>query len=255
MRHFLSLLAGLVIAPAVWIATGLGQVKLSQAMADGGGSGAALTAVAILAAAGLIVGLIASTRISPLGPLVAGLLLLGGQLLYVYRPTAFPKLGSTELLSAPGGMIIIAPATTGLAAVLGTSLVVALLSIGRWRKWPKYEQPDDTFLSDSAAPIGAPTPAGARQSFGADDPIMAGRPLGREEPTRAFAGTPPAGADQSRYEAFGYVSDEPTRPAPPWPESHEPAWRPGADLDEGERTTRLPGAADSGGPWTEPPRR
>lgn len=214
MRHFLSLLAGLVIAPVVWIVTGLGQVKLGLAMrAEGWDSGRALTALAVLAAAGLLIGLIASTRISPLGPVIVGLLFLGAQVLFAARPTAVPKLGSTKLLGVDAGIIVVTPPATGLPAVLGAGMLVALLSIGRWRRWPKFDQPDDSFLSDSAAPIGSPTPAGARQAFA---------PVGAEEPTRAFAGTP-SGGDQSRYEAFGYVSDEPPRPAPPWPESPEPA--------------------------------
>ncbi|MGH3648732.1 MAG: hypothetical protein ACRDTM_16350, partial [Micromonosporaceae bacterium] len=237
MRHFLSLLAGLLIAPVVWVATGIGQAKLARAMVEGNwDSGRAFTALAIIGAAGLLVGLIASTRISPLGPVVAGLLLLGGQALFVLRPTAMPKLGSTKLLGIDGGMVVIAPPSSGLLGLLGAAMVVALLSIGRWRRWPKFDQPDDAFLSDSAAPIGSPTPAGARQTFGA------------EEPTRTFAGAP-SGPDQGRYEAFGYVSEEPTRPAPPWPDSPEPAWRPGSDLGESERTTRLPGRAEPG-PWT-----
>ncbi|MGH3737372.1 MAG: hypothetical protein ACRDT6_17430 [Micromonosporaceae bacterium] len=252
MRHFLSLLAGLLIAPVAWIVIGLGQTKLGLAAAgDQYDTGRAIPALAVLAAAGLLIGLIGSTRISPLGPLFAGLLLLGGQALYVWRPSVIPGLGSTKLLGVPAGAFMSTPASTGLAGVLGASLVVALLSIGRWRRWPKFQQPDDAFLSDSAAPIGSPTPPGARQGFGADDPL-AGRP-GAEEPTRAFAGAGGPSGDPGRYEAFGYISDEPTRPAPPWPDSPAPAWRPDRDYDESASTTRLPGAEP--GPWTEPPRR
>lgn len=247
MRHLLSLLLGLVIAPAVWIGAGFGQAKLVNASADGISVRGALVPLAILAGAGLVFGLIAVTKISPVGPFLAGLLLIGGQLAYVARAERITELLPKKIAGAEG--VLTLPAATGLAAVLGACLLLAVFSIARWRRWPKYDQPEDSFLSDSAAPIGSPTPAGLRTSY---DPI--GAPA--EEPTRAFAGAP-SGGDPGRYEAFGYVSDEPTRPASAWPESPEPRWRPGADdQGESERTTRLPtGDPGVGGPWGGAPRR
>ncbi|MGH3658533.1 MAG: hypothetical protein ACRDUA_17900 [Micromonosporaceae bacterium] len=253
----LSLLLGLVIAPVVWLVTGFGQAKLIAATEEGLTLNTATVALAVLAGAGLAFGLVAATRISPLGPLAAGLVLIGGQVAYVARAEKITDLLPKEVLGVEGAFTL--PAATGMAAVLGVGLLIALFSVGRWRKWPKFDQPDDAFL-DGAAPIGAPTPSGARQQFGGDDPMVA-RPLGSsigapDEPTRAYAGAS-TGGDPRRYEAFGYVNDEPTRPASGWPEPHEQSWRPGseADLDDSERTTRLPGSHSDTSPWSDPPRR
>ena len=251
VRHVLSLLLGLVIAPVVWIGAGLGQAKLAQAAADGVTLNSATVPLAILAGAGLVFGLIAVTRISPLGPILAGLLLIGVQLAYVARAERITELLPKRVAGAEG--VLTLPAATGLAAVLGAALLFAVLSVARWRRWPKYDQPEDTFLSDSATPIGSPTPAGARKSY---EPV--GAPA--EESTRAFAGSP-SGADPGRHEPYGYASDEPTRTVSSWPEAPAPKWHAaGNDSDETERTTRLPAGAPSaesgaGGPWGDSPRR
>ena len=222
MRHLLSLLFGLVIAPAVWVVTGYGQARLAAASEAGLTVGRAGVALAVLAGGGLVLGLVAVTRLSPLGPLAAGLILLGGQLGYVARPEPVTELLPGSLFGVEGAFTL--PAETGLAAVLGGMLLLALFSVGRWRRWPTPEEPEESFLSD-APPIGSPTPSGARRSYGStsstsgdtassDEPTRAyGQP---DEPTRRYGGGTTSDTDsgygsQARYEPFGYVSDEPTR--------------------------------------------
>src|SRR5215475_9993128 len=77
MRHVRTLIAAVVITPLAWILMAFGQDHSAQAFANGanGGSlhgGDFFRPVLFLAAAGLILGLIATLRISPLGAVLAG---------------------------------------------------------------------------------------------------------------------------------------------------------------------------------------
>src|SRR5437764_15284327 len=73
MRHRGSLLAALILGPAAWILLAYGQTDLKPA----GDDGRWWEKAAFLAVAGLLVGLVATTRVSPLGPLVAGIVFTG----------------------------------------------------------------------------------------------------------------------------------------------------------------------------------
>jgi hypothetical protein len=147
VRHLISLLLGLVIAPAVWIAAGLGQARLMEATDPEITLRGAFVPLAVLAGAGLVFGLIATTRVSPAGPLVAGLLLLGIQIAYLARPETVTGFLPKKILGTEGALTL--PAATGLGAVLGVGLMVALFSLGRWRNWPYDDSPSYAFLGDS----------------------------------------------------------------------------------------------------------
>jgi hypothetical protein len=80
VRHFWSLVAGVVAAPIVWVLVALGQSDSTATIDRWAETSTFHTARLIepavyLAAAGIVLGLIATLRISPLGPAVAGLLL------------------------------------------------------------------------------------------------------------------------------------------------------------------------------------
>jgi len=155
VRHLLSLLLGLLIAPAVWVAAGLGQAKLIEVTDTGLTLRGATAPLAVLAGAGLVFGIIATTRVSPVGPLVAGLLIVGVQVAYLARPERITDFMPKEFLGAEAALTL--PATTGLGAVLGVGLMVALFSLGRWRTWPGDDTPAYAFLGDSG-PVGSATP-------------------------------------------------------------------------------------------------
>ncbi len=81
VRHLWSLIAGLVAAPVTWILMALGQSGSIETITRWAETGTFNTARLIepavyLAVAGIILGLIATLRISPAGPLAAGLLLV-----------------------------------------------------------------------------------------------------------------------------------------------------------------------------------
>ncbi len=81
MRHLWSFLAGMVAAPVAWILLALGQQGSASTVDRWTEAGTYNVANLIeptvyLAVGGLALGLLATLRISPLGPLVAGLLLV-----------------------------------------------------------------------------------------------------------------------------------------------------------------------------------
>ena len=81
MRHLWSFLAGLVVAPVTWVLVTLGQDGSSRTVDRWVEIGTFNTANLIepavyLGVAGILLGLVGTLRTSPLGPLVAGLLLV-----------------------------------------------------------------------------------------------------------------------------------------------------------------------------------
>ena len=169
MRHLRTLLAALVVAPSAWIALAFGQDRAANAITAAGAedaihAGDVVQALVALAAAGLVLGLIASLRVSPVGALVAGaaylasyagLLIVGEPVLKVF----------TRTLSVAGYRADLSiPLRTGTAALLGAMLLVAVFSVGRWRRWPRPAEPFDPPAFDPHGALGA-------RGFSADVPF------------------------------------------------------------------------------------
>src|SRR5262249_13201208 len=77
MRHLGSLLAGILIAPVAWLLIALGQQKSTRTVSswlDGGVYDTVdlIVPAAYLVAAGVLIGLVATLRISPVGAVIAG---------------------------------------------------------------------------------------------------------------------------------------------------------------------------------------
>lgn len=197
MRHLGSLIAGIVIGIVAWILIGYAQAKIGSAAVTGvdrhswGHYSAALLLMAI---AGLLIGLIASTRVSPIGPFVAGAGYVLLQLAYVTWPHFLNWL--------PGSVfgqhdIWTRPASSGVFALLGLVLLVGVLSVRRWQRWPRRRvaeagttepvadtttDPDRDVVSRERFPIGArrdqPVADEGAPAGTTTDPTMA-QPAGR----------------------------------------------------------------------------
>ena len=139
MRHLWSLIAGVVLAPIVWAAAAYGQAVTAQVSANGAPTSfesKLLIAAAAFVGAGLVFGIIGTLRVSPVGPLVAGLAYLGCYGFAIAAPAtandAFnrvTKVGDYEIHYATA-------LTSGLIPVLGAVALMAVFSGGRWRSWP-----------------------------------------------------------------------------------------------------------------------
>ncbi|BCJ64369.1 hypothetical protein [Polymorphospora rubra] len=199
MRHILSLLAGAVAAPLAWVLVALGQGASSRTVSawfeTDRFDGADLVQPAVyLGAGGIVLGLVATLRISPLGPLLAGLLLLIPYAALFVDPFAVRD-------AVPAGWRLFGdpvdlrqPLQNGTLLFLGGLLVMATFSAKRWRRWPQ--------------PVLLPPPANypPQPAYGARS---------QDEPTLDWPTGPPD--TDSRPPTLGYPYDP-----PPPPPAHHP---------------------------------
>ncbi|GAB3455441.1 hypothetical protein GCM10027570_36010 [Streptomonospora sediminis] len=210
LHHVIGLLAGAVLAPALWLALGWSGGQVSPAL-DGGGSGTppALTAVAVLMIAGLACGFMASARISPLAALICGGLVLGYALWPIMAPgslaNALPGWVPTDSLFHPRGPGLV------LALPLGTLLFISGVVPSRWRSrrepdpypQPIAPPPADAVAAEPRGPEPAEPPLG--------DPDKTTTPMTRERMTRRRMGRPrwKATSPEPASDTLEFERDEP----------------------------------------------
>lgn len=138
MRHLWSLLAGVVVAPLTWCLVALGQSGSQEQIGDWVKTNAYDTVdliepAAYLVVAGVLLGLIATLRISPLGPLVGGLMLNAAYIGMFIAPLdvrdAVPN--DWELLGRD--LLLRLPLDNGTLALIGMLLLISVFSTSRWR--------------------------------------------------------------------------------------------------------------------------
>jgi hypothetical protein len=141
MRHLWSFLAGLVVAPITWVLITLGQDGSSHTINRWVEIGTFNTANLIepavyLGVAGILLGLLGTLRFSPLGPLVAGLLLVTTYVGMCVAPFAvrgrIPE--DWKVLGDPLPLRL--PVENGTLFLIGVLLLMATFSGQRWRRWP-----------------------------------------------------------------------------------------------------------------------
>lgn len=152
MRHFWSFLAGVVVAPLAWAMIALGQDGSASTVTRWVELGTYNTANLIQAAvylgvAAILLGLLGTLRVSPLGPLVAGLLLIAPYVGLFVDPftvrDAVPT--SWEVFDDP--LPLLQVLDNGTLFLIGVMLLMATFSVQRWRRWPR--------------PVAAATPSGS----------------------------------------------------------------------------------------------
>ncbi|RKS05488.1 hypothetical protein DFP74_1087 [Nocardiopsis sp. Huas11] len=129
LRHLVGLLAGVALAPVLWIAVAWGATRLPL-VAEGTVSFATVSAVIVLSAVGIGCGYLVASRLSPLYAGVSGALLTAIALWPVVSPdTMAPALG---WLDADG---FVYPAGAGLtpALVVGSLMLFSAMVPSRWR--------------------------------------------------------------------------------------------------------------------------
>jgi hypothetical protein len=160
MRHLGTLIAAVVVAPLAWILIAFGQDRSATAFANAGAGGSLhagdfVRPLQYLAAAGLLLGIIATLRFSPLGALVTGAGYLSSYALLVVAPDQLLRFFSHNLSVAGHQADLATPVRTGTTLLVGALLVVAAASVGRWRRWPR--RAGDGLDTDPAEdrPVGA----------------------------------------------------------------------------------------------------
>ena len=141
MRHLWSLLAGVVTAPVAWVLITLGQDESSRTVSRWVELGTFNTANLIeptvyLAVAGIVLGLVGTLRISPLGPLVAGLLLVAPYVGLFVDPFALRDRLPSDWSVFGDKLPLIGPVQNGTLFFVGLLLLMATFSARRWQRWP-----------------------------------------------------------------------------------------------------------------------
>ena len=161
MRHALSLVLGLVFAPLVYVAALISAARLDAAVGGFGGVAVrdALIGLATAVVAGGLYAVLVMARLSPVGPILAGLLYLGATVWALVDAAAVSRLLRDAVPSVPDGGALI-PSVT---AFLAVPLLATIFSPRRWRRHPDSgpggynAAPDYPPPPDSAAPAYRPT--------------------------------------------------------------------------------------------------
>jgi hypothetical protein len=181
MRHLGSIVLSLVLAAITYLLTGIGLVKMAEAMFRHGTSkytalGAALLALLV---AGLLYSVLTLARLSPLGPVLSGLALFSITMWAIFATGSFQRTMPNSVLGVSGAPLV--PAG-GIAALLAVPLLATIVSPRRWRR---YANQGATVAAYSAAPAYSPYPQSAAPNYGppyygSDTPVT---PSYGEQPT------------------------------------------------------------------------
>ncbi len=225
MRHLWSLALSLVLTPLIYISAGLSAVKF-----DGANGLEASAVVGLLAAfvAGALYALLVMGRLSPVGPIVAGLVYLGVTLWAVLNRDGFESVIPADLLGEEG--VLHVPVGMG-TALLAAPLLLTVFSPGRWRGSATPATP-----SYDAAPVYADVASSAAPTYAASVPSAA--------PTYVAPGASVSSAPTYAAPSYAATTYEPPVYTPPGSASTFPAPTyppdPATDAEpagsEGERT-------------------
>jgi hypothetical protein len=240
MRHLGTLIAAIVIGPLAWILIAFGQDRSAAAFANAQSNSAFHTGdfvrpLIFLAAAGLLLGLIATLRFSPLGAGLTGLVYVLSYVWLFIDAKGMLDLFKRELSIGGETADPTIPVRTGTTLILGALLLVSVVSASRWRR---RSQP----AAATEAATGTEPDSGEPYGLGPGDPSMF-RPAGSdtgEEPTESAIPAQPTPAES----------------APRWPvgadQPESPTRLIGSDRTAAEPSTGAAGRTPPGSPWSTP---
>ena len=148
MRHLWTLIAAAVIAPLAWVLVAFGEDRSALAFTNAQRTGAFDTLdffrpIVLLAAGGLLVGVLATLRFSPAGAGLLGLAYAGCYALLLVAPDGVLNVFRHRLSIGGHSADMSLPLQTGTVLLLGVVFLVALASVSRWRRWPRAGEAAD----------------------------------------------------------------------------------------------------------------
>jgi hypothetical protein len=228
MRHFGSIVLSLIVAPLIYLLTGVGLVKFAEA--NEGRTTldfvTAALAVSALLLAGVFLAFLTAARLSPLGPMLAGLGFLAVGFWALVDPASFHDRMPEEILGVEDAAVLPAGGLTVLVAV---PLLATVASSRRWRGYDRVEPArygsayGSTEFPPGATVPGFPQtgPTAPRYPTNATEPATpAYQNTGLGSPAYPHAGQPPPGAPGSP----AYPRTAPGSPAYPRTEPGSPAY-------------------------------
>ncbi|MEV4459346.1 hypothetical protein [Microbispora sp. NPDC049633] len=152
MRHFFGLLLGVVVAAALLLGGGWASQEAVRGAAqsiDPAKDTRMLIALGVMAAVGLLLGLVLVGRVSPLAAFVPSMALLAWTVVYVLDVSRAASLVPTgpsvqaELLQAGRGMLTLL--STGVYGLLGVALFLPVLMPSRWAGREREEEQEEEY--------------------------------------------------------------------------------------------------------------
>jgi hypothetical protein len=194
MRHLGSIALSIVLAPVIYVLAGLGTVKLEAGIAgDNKWTNIAIGAVALLAASGAFAVLV-MPKLSPLGPVFAGLIFFVLSAWAIASPNGITKILKPSTLDGA----LVAPLGT-LTLFVCVPLFATIFSPRRWRGadkpalvgtgYPNYQAPQASGYLAPTDPYGQPAPANpyaAQNPYGAPSPYPPQDPYGAGTPAPTY---------------------------------------------------------------------
>jgi hypothetical protein len=156
MRHLLSVLLAVVLAPLVWVLTAVGLDRTATTRPTAGElSVEVLAGPGLLVLAGVAYAVLVVPRLSPLGPFLAGLAFLGAVAWPLVDRGSFDDLTSRRLL---GIDLALALPADGVAALLAVPLLATVVSPRRWRRHERRVTAPTEAAAAPPAPAAPPYP-------------------------------------------------------------------------------------------------
>jgi hypothetical protein len=153
MRHLGSLFLAALLTPVVYLSAGVGLSHFTEITGDHPDSArlSGLVTLGVVLLGGLLYALLTLPRLSPLGPMLAGLALLAVGTLALLRPSQFQIAMPHSVLG-----LHVTRSAGPVAALLGLPLVLTMFSGRRWRGQADGEEPeyDDAYPYPGAAARG-----------------------------------------------------------------------------------------------------
>jgi hypothetical protein len=163
MRHLWSLLLALGLTPLIYAVAGVSAARLADARELGVAAGIGLGAGLL---AGVLYAVLVMVRLSPVGPVVAGLAFLGVTIWSLMDWNGFTSLIPADLFGEKGALH--KPVGMG-TALLAAPLILTVFSPRRWRK-----SAAPTPSAADAAPAYPTTEASAAPTY--PDPVVSAAP-------------------------------------------------------------------------------
>jgi hypothetical protein len=141
MRHVGTLIAAIVIGPLAWVMLAFGQERSDRAFASVQASSVAhphefIRPLLLLAGAGILLGIVATLRFSPVGAVLIGVVYAASYVALLIDPKWLLDRLDRNISIAGRHAHLVTPIRTGTTLLLGALLLVAVVSVGRWRRWP-----------------------------------------------------------------------------------------------------------------------
>ncbi|GAA2451818.1 hypothetical protein GCM10010191_82600 [Actinomadura vinacea] len=216
-RHGLGVVIGLIVTPLIAVSIGYGMDRSADSARNflQPPWSERLIPIVLFLFAGLLLGLVMGSRLSPLAALIPGAVYTGAGLLWLVAPR-FSLRHTSDLLPNELSRGYVTLGAYGVLALLGVALLVSGLPLSRWRAAQGSIGPSRYAAPMGPAPMGPAGPGMAPQGFQPQGAAPFAPPSGSPTPP------PPAGAVP-----YGAGAETPEPPSPGSPKPAQEKQQPG----------------------------